>query len=183
MRTPHDAQGKPLIIFCDLMNVEVKICDKPNTLEQYLDLARYIYPFQVGKSRLEALRHLGQMDSKCYPIFLFLFQLAHFLSGYYETREKYEMVGKSNQACTCFPHNFWSSYENLVQFQSEYSWAHSMVTPVGPPILKIEVRIVTLFNKQFKLFNMHVLLASILGATRNRKLLNIIFQCHFEAIR
>ena len=56
---------------------------------------------------------------------VFSFQLAHF-SKVVKHAIRYEMVTrfKSTSYCSCFPDNFWSSYEYVLHHQSEDSRAH-----------------------------------------------------------
>ena len=46
-----------------------------------------------------------------------------------------------------YPHNFWSSYEYLIHYQSENPRAHKLATTPRPPqiMLTIEPRVIIIF--------------------------------------
>ena len=55
-------------------------------------------------------------------------------------------LANSNQGFGQFPHNFWSSYEYLIHYQSEDLHAHSMVRWVPPIMSTIEPRMVIIIR-------------------------------------
>ena len=68
------------------------------------------------------------MSLKWLPFFL----LAHFSWNMKHTISM-RWLANPHEGLGHFPHEFWSSNEHLIKYQSEYSHAHQMVKQVSPP--------------------------------------------------